>query len=321
MKKVAITGINGQVGATLAKLYLQNNYEVYGLIRRSSVFNTKRIDNILDKLNIMYGDLSDSLSLFNFVKKAKPDIFINTAAMSHVRVSFDIPEYTMDVTGTGVVRCLEVLKNEKPDTKFIQMSSSEMFGSAPPVQNENTKFQPQSIYAAAKIAGYYSVINYRNAYNMNASNAICFNTESELRGETFVTRKITRACTRIKLGLQNELYLGNIEALRDWTYCLDTCNAIYKMSISDTPNDYCICSGNSHSIKEFLEYSFDKLNLNYKDYVKFSSKYLRPTEVDHLCGSYNKIKNNLGWEPTVNFHQIIDIMLEHDFKLAKNESG
>ena len=320
-KSAVITGITGQTGSYLADLLLEKDYKVYGLKRRSSSFNTDRIDHLFDNpnLKLIYGDLSDYSSIVNLVSDVKPDIFFNMAAQSHVRVSFDIPEYTVDVTGTGVIRCLEAIKKYCPQTRYLQASSSEMFGATPPPQNETTPFHPRSPYAVAKVSGYYSTINYREAYNLFACNTICFNHESSRRAETFVTRKITRAAARIKLGLQNELYLGNLEAKRDWGHAKDYAKAMIQILESDTPDDYVVSIGEMHSVKEFAELVFNKLDLDYQKYVKFDPKYLRPTEVDALQGDSSKIRNKLGWKPEYTFEMLVDEMIDHDMQLAKKE--
>lgn len=321
MKKAIVSGITGQVGSYLAEILLKEGVEVHGLKRRSSNLNTQRIDHLYDNklLKLHYGDLSDYSSISSLVSEIKPDFFYNLGAMSHVRVSFDIPIYTADVTGTGVLRSLEAIKRHSPDTKFVQMSSSEMFGSTPPPQNEKTPFHPRSPYSCAKLAGYWYTINYREAYNLFAANAIMFNNESPRRGETFVTRKITRAATRIKLGLQDKLYLGNLDAARDWSHSWDIANAVYLISLAQEPDDYVAASGEMHTVKEFLDMVFKELQLNWKDFVEFDPKYLRPTEVDALCGDSSKIKKNLGWEPKYSFNDLVKEMIEEDMKLAKNE--
>jgi len=321
MKTVIVTGITGQTGSYLSELLLQKGFTVYGLKRRSSSFNTERIDHLMDdpKLKLVYGDLADYSSLVSLISDTKPDLFFNMGAMSHVRVSFDIPEYTMDVTGTGVIRCLEAIKKYSPQTRFLQASSSEMFGAAAPPQNEETRFQPRSPYAIAKIAGYHSTINYRESYNLHASNSICFNHESKRRGETFVTRKISRAATRIKLGLQDTLYLGNLDALRDWGHAQDYAEAMYKIVMADQPDDYVISTGEMHSVKEFVEIVFSKLGLDWEKYVKIDEKYFRPTEVDALCGDSSKIKSKLDWAPKHTFESLVDEMIQNDLKLAQQE--
>lgn len=324
-KTACITGITGQTGSYLCEFLLKEGYKVYGLKRRSSSLNTERLDHIYkdphvdSKLKLIYGDLSDYASIENFIGDLKPDLFFNLGAMSHVRVSFDIPVYTMDVTGTGVIRVLEAIRKNSPKTKFLTASSSEMFGSSPPPQNELTRFQPRSPYAVAKVAGYYSTINYREAYNLHACNAISFNHESPRRTETFVTRKITRAATRIKLGLQNKLYLGNLDAKRDWSHASDVAEAMHKIITDYTPDDFVIASGEMHSVREFAELVFARLGLDYKEYVEFDSRYLRPSEVDALCGDPTKLKNKIGFEPKYTFDKLVDEMVNYDLELAKRE--
>jgi GDPmannose 4,6-dehydratase len=319
MKKACITGITGQTGSYLAELLLHKGYNVYGLIRRSSSFNTERIDHIYGDIKLSYGDLSDYGSISNWVRNIQPDEFYNLGAQSHVRVSFDIPEYTMDIGATGVVRCLEALSNFSSHTRFVQASTSELFGSTPPPQNENTPLHPRSPYGAAKIAGYWSTINYREAGKLFAANSISFNHESPRRGETFVTRKITRTAARIKLGLQKELVLGNIDAQRDWNHAKDVAKAIHLMATAPYASDWVVGSGQMHSVKDFLELVFKKLDLNWQDYVKFDDRYLRPTEVDALCGDSTKIRTQLGWKPDYTFEQLVDEMIDNDLKLAANE--
>lgn len=325
MKTACITGITGQTGSYLCELLLKKGYKVYGLKRRSSSLNTERIDHLYKdphidtKLELIYGDLSDYASLSSIIGDVKPDLFFNMAAQSHVRVSFDIPEYTMDIDATGVVRVLEAIRKNSPETKFLTASSSEMFGASPPPQNENTLFHPRSIYAVAKVAGFYATINYREAYGLHACNAISFNHESSRRGETFVTRKITMAACRIKLGLQDKLYLGNMDAKRDWSHAYDVAEAMYKIITAPTADDYVVASGEMHSVREFAEKVFNKLGLDYQAYVEFDPRYLRPSEVDALCGDPSKLKKALGWEPVYNFDQLVDEMIEEDMKLAKQE--
>ena len=325
MKTACLTGITGQTGSHLTELLIDKGYKVYGLIRRSSRFNTSRLDHIYKdphiskQLELVYGDLADYSSLVSFVGDTKPDLFFNLGAQSHVRVSFDIPEYTMDVTGTGVIRVLEAIRKASKATKFLTASSSEMFGSSPPPQSENTPFHPRSPYGVAKVAGYFATVNYREAYGLHACNSISFNHEGGRRGETFVTRKITRAATRIKLGLQDKLYLGNLEAKRDWSHASDVANAMYMIINAETPDDYVVATGEMHSVKEFAELVFQKLGLSYQDYVHFDSRYLRPTEVDALCGDATKIKTNLGWEPKFSFDMLVDEMIDTDMKLAEQE--
>lgn len=326
MTKVAcITGAAGQTGSYLTELLLAKGYKVYGLKRRSSSLNTERLDHIYqdahvnDRLELVYGDLADYSSILSFIGDTKPDLFFNMGAMSHVRVSFDIPEYTMDVTGTGVIRCLEAIRKASPATRFLQASSSEMFGATPPPQNEKTPFHPRSPYAIAKVAGYYSTINYREAYNIFATNAISFNHEGARRGETFVTRKITRAAARIKLGLQDKLYLGNLSAKRDWTHAKDVSEAMIMMLESDTPDDYCVATGEMYSVQYFAELVFGKLDLDWKAHVEIDPKYFRPSEVDALCGDSTKLRTKLGWAPKYTFDQLVDEMIACDLELAANE--
>lgn len=321
MQNVLISGITGQIGSYLAEDFLKDNYKVYGIIRKSSSFNTGRINHIYgeDNLKLFYGDLTDSSSLMAIINETKPDIFINMAAQSHVRVSFDMPEYTNNVTGQGVARCLEILRKISPKTRFYQASSSEMFGASPPPQNESTPFHPNSPYAVAKLAGYWATVNYREAYNMFCSNGIVFNTESERRGETFVTRKITRAAARIFYDLQKELVLGNLDAKRDWSYAKDTSKAIKLIVEHSSPDDFVIATGESHSVREFAEETFNLLKLDPYKYIRFDRKYLRPLEVDHLQGDASKAKKILNWQPTVSFKELVKKMLEHDLAEARNE--
>ncbi|MBK5100749.1 MAG: GDP-mannose 4,6-dehydratase [Desulfobacteraceae bacterium] len=326
MKRALITGITGQDGSYLAEFLLDKGYEVYGLIRRSSTFNTDRIDHLYkdfhdpeSRMYLHYGDLSVSAHLTDLLYKIQPDEIYHLGAQSHVRVSFDMPEYTGDVTGLGTLRMLEAIRKTGVKTKFYQASSSEMFGAAPPPQNEETPFEPQSPYAAAKVYAYYMVKNYRKAYNIFAGNGILFNHESPRRGETFVTRKITRAATRIKLGLQNKLYLGNLEAKRDWGFAGDYVEVMWLMLQQDQPDDFVIATGETHSVREFTEKVFQRLDLDYRQHVEIDQRYFRPTEVDVLLGDSSKARKTLGWEPKVGFDQLIDIMIEADLELARKE--
>ena len=326
MKKAFITGITGQDGSYLAELLLCKGYEVHGLIRRASTFNTDRIDHLYRdyhdpnaRIYLYYGDLSVSGQLTDLLHAIRPDEIYHLGAQSHVRVSFDMPEYTGDVTGLGTLRLLEAIRKTGMHTKFYQASSSEMFGAAPPPQNEMTPFQPQSPYAAAKVYAYHMVKNYRNAYNIFACNGILFNHESPRRGETFVTRKITRAATQIKLGLKDTLFLGNMEAKRDWGFAADFVEAMWLMMQQDEPDDYVIATGETHSVREFVEIVFGKLGLDYKRHVSIDPKYFRPTEVDILLGDATKAKQKLGWVPKVTFEQLIDMMIEADMEMAKKE--
>lgn len=321
-----ITGITGQTGSYLCDLLLSKGYKVYGLKRRSSSLNTERIDHVYvdphidsGKLEMVYGDLADYSSLASWIGDIKPDLFFNMGAQSHVRVSFDIPEYTMDVTGTGVLRVLEAIRKNSPKTKFLTASSSEMFGSQPPPQNENTVFHPRSPYGVAKVAGYYMTVNYREAYGLHACNAISFNHESPRRGETFVTRKITRAATRIKLGLQDKLYLGNLDARRDWSHAADVADAMYKIITAPQADDFVVSSGEMYSVLEFTKLVFGILGLDYTQYVEFDPKYLRPSEVDALCGDSTKLRTQLGWAPSYSFLDLVQEMVDSDMELARKE--
>jgi len=326
MKKAFVTGITGQDGSYLAQLLLDKGYEVHGLIRRSSTFNTDRIDHLYRdshepdaKLFLHYGDLSVSGQLMDLLAAINPDEIYHLGAQSHVRVSFDMPEYTGDITGLGTLRILESIRKTGIKTKFYQASSSEMFGAAPPPQNENTPFQPRSPYAAAKVYAYHIVQNYRDAYGIFATNGILFNHESPRRGETFVTRKITRAATQIKLGIRDKLYLGNLEAKRDWGFAGDFVEAMWLMLQQEKPDDYVIATGETHSVREFAEKVFAKLDLDYARHVVIDPRYFRPTEVVVLLGDASKARNTLNWQPKVTFDQLIDMMVEADMKLARQE--
>ena len=326
MKKTLITGITGQDGSYLAEFLLNKGYEVHGLIRRSSTFNTGRIDHLYKDMHdpearmyLHYGDLSVSAHLTNLLSDIKPDEIYHLGAQSHVRVSFDTPEYTGDITGLGTIRLLEAIRKTGIRARFYQASSSEMFGAAPPPQSELTPFQPQSPYAAAKVYSYYVVKNYREAYNIFACNGILFNHESPRRGETFVTRKITRAAARIKLGLQKKLYLGNLDAKRDWGFAGDYVEVMWMMLQQDKPDDFAIATGETHSVREFVERVFEKLDLDYRRYVEIDERYFRPTEVDVLLGDSTKAQEALGWKPKTNFDQLINMMVKTDLELAEKE--
>lgn len=322
MKKAIITGITGQDGSYLAELLLEKGYEVHGVIRRASTFNTSRIDHLyMDqhdpecRLFLHYGDLSDASSISHIINKVEPAEFYHLGAQSHVRVSFDLPEYTGDVTGLGTVRILEALRRSRYSIKFYQASSSELYGKAREVpQKETTPFYPRSPYACAKAYSYYTTVNYRESYGMFASNGILFNHESPRRGETFVTRKITRALARIKSGREKYLYLGNLDAKRDWGYAGDFVDAMYRILQHNEPDDFVIATGETHSVKEFLEEAFSLAGLNWKDHVKIDQRYFRPTEVDALEGDYSKAKRLLGWGPKVKFRELVRIMVEADMK-------
>lgn len=328
-KRALITGITGQDGSFLAELLLEKGYEVYGIIRRSSSFNTERIDHLYQdphepqaRLRLLYGDLNDSSSLNAILRKVGPDEIYNLGAQSHVRVSFDVPEYTAEVTGVGTVRLLEAIRDVGIKPKFYQASSSELFGKVLEVpQNERTPFYPRSPYGCAKAYAYYVTVNYRESYGMFTCNGILFNHESERRGETFVSRKITRAATRIKLGLQEKLYLGNLDARRDWGYARDYVDAMWLMMQAEEPDDYVIATGETHLIREFLDEAFGLLDLDWKDYVEVDPKYFRPAEVDLLQGDASKAERKLGWTPKMNFKDLVKLMIEHDMKLAQREAA
>jgi GDPmannose 4,6-dehydratase len=328
MQKALITGITGQDGSYLAELLLSKGYEVHGIIRRASTFNTRRIDHLYKdphkgaqvKLYLHYGDMSSSGNLTELVYNIQPDEIYNLAAQSHVRVSFDMPIYTGDVTALGTIRILEALRKSGVNTKFYQASSSEMFGSAEPPQNETTHFVPQSPYAAAKVYSYWVTRNYRQGYELFACNGILFNHESPRRGETFVTRKITRALAHIYAGQEKYLYLGNLDAKRDWGYAPDYIAAMWKMMQQDEPDDYVIGTGEAHTVREFLEAAFGYLNLDWREHVRIDPRYFRPTEVDHLLADARKARTKLGWEPRVFFEDLVRIMVDADLELLDVES-
>jgi len=328
-KRALITGITGQDGSYLTELLLEKGYDVYGIIRRSSSFNTERIDHLYQdphepqtRLRLLYGDLNDSSSLNTILRKVKPDEIYNLGAQSHVRVSFDVPEYTAEVSGVGVVRILEAVREAGIRPKVYQASSSEVFGRAAEVpQSEKTPFHPRSPYGCAKAYGYYITVNYRESYNLFACNGILFNHESPRRGETFVSRKITRAATRIKLGLQEKLYLGNLDARRDWGHAVDYVRAMWLMIQADEPDDYVIATGESHSVRDFLDQAFGYLDLDWKEHVDIDPRYYRPAEVDVLMGDASKARRVLGWEPTISFNELVTLMVDHDLELATQEAG
>lgn len=320
MKKALISGITGQDGSYLAEFLLEKGYEVYGIIRRSSSFNTGRIDPIYEdphvphrRLHLVYGDLNDASSLNRIIRTVQPDEIYNLGAQSHVRVSFDIPEYTGEITGLGTVRLLEAIRESGLKPKFYQASSSEMFGKVQDVpQRETTPFYPRSPYGAAKVYSYWITVNYREAYDLFACNGILFNHESPRRGETFVTRKITKAAARIKLGIQKDLYLGNLDAKRDWGFAGDYIQAMWMMLQVPKPEDYVIATGETHTVREFLELAFGRLQLDWQKHVKIDTKYYRPTEVDLLIGDASKAKRDLGWEPKVRFEELAHMMVDAD---------
>ena len=320
MKKALISGITGQDGSYLAEFLLGKGYEVYGIIRRSSSFNTGRIDPIYEdphvphrRLSLVYGDLNDASSLNHIIRTVQPDEIYNLGAQSHVRVSFDIPEYTAEITGLGTIRLLEAIRESGLKPKFYQASSSEMFGKVQDVpQRETTPFYPRSPYGAAKVYSYWITVNYREAYDLFACNGILFNHESPRRGETFVTRKITKAAARIKLGVQKDLFLGNLDAKRDWGFAGDYVQAMWMMLQTPKPEDYVIATGETHTVREFLEVAFGRLQLDWQKHVKIDTKYYRPTEVDLLIGDASKAKRDLGWEPKIRFEELAHMMVDAD---------
>jgi GDPmannose 4,6-dehydratase len=325
-KKALVTGITGQDGSYLAELLLSKGYEVHGIIRRASTFNTGRLDHIyadphLSKtsLKLHYGDLSDASAMARLIGKIAPDEIYNLAAQSHVRVSFDSPEYTTDITATGVVRLLEAIRETGIKPRFYQASSSEMFGQVQEVpQTEQTPFYPRSPYGCAKVYAFWITVNYRESYGLHASNGILFNHESPRRGETFVTRKITRAVAHILAGLQQKLYLGNLDAKRDWGYASEYVEAMWRMMQQDKPGDYVIATNETHSVREFLEAAFGHVALDWRKYVEIDPNYYRPAEVDLLIGDYSKAKRQLGWEPKTKFEDLVKLMVDADVQRLKD---
>jgi GDPmannose 4,6-dehydratase len=326
-----VTGITGQDGSYLAEFLIEKGYRVYGMVRRSSSIEKTRIDHLYKdprtgntRLFHEYGDLADGSSLRRVLSRVQPDEIYNLAAQSHVRISFEQPEYTFDVGATGVLRLLEAVRDyrdtTKKDIRLYQASSSEMFGGSPPPQSEATPFHPRSPYAIAKVAAFWHVVNYREAYGLHCSNGILFNHESERRGENFVTRKITKAAARIKMGLQKKLYLGNLDAKRDWGHAGDYVEAMWLMLQQHSPDDYVIASGESHSVRDFLALVFGLLDLDWRQYVEHDPRYLRPTEVDDLVGDSSKARLRLGWRPKVNFEDLVRIMVRHDMEQAEREA-
>jgi GDPmannose 4,6-dehydratase len=328
MKRALITGITGQDGSYLTEFLLEKDYQVFGIVRRSSSFNTDRIDHLYQdphepnaRLRMFYGDLNDSSSLNTILRQTQPDEIYNLGAQSHVRVSFDVPEYTGEVTGLGTVRILEAIRDTGIKPKFYQASSSELYGRVRETpQTELTPFHPRSPYACAKAYAYHITVNYRESYGLFACNGILFNHESERRGETFVSRKITRAATRIKLGLQKRLYLGNLDARRDWGHAKDYVEAMWLMLQADEADDYVIATGETHSVREFLDEAFGYLDLDWEQYVETDPRYYRPAEVDFLLGDASKARRVLGWEPKIDFKQLVRIMVDHDLELARLEN-
>lgn len=324
MKKAFITGITGQDGSYLAELLLAKGYQVHGLIRRASTFNTQRIDHLYvdphnpsAKLFLHYGDLTDGSRLATLLADIQPDEVYNLAAQSHVRVSFDEPEHTGETTGLGTIRLLEAIRQSKVPAKFYQASSSEMFGAAAPPQNELTEFYPRSPYGAAKVYSYWITKNYREAYGLHAVNGILFNHESPRRGETFVTRKITRAVARIKEGMQHELFLGNLDARRDWGYAPEYVVAMWKMLQVDEPKDFVVATGTDFSVKDFVRIAFESVDLDWENFVHFDERYLRPTEVDALVGDASLAAKKLNWKSSVSPETLAEIMVQHDLEILK----
>ncbi|MCA9394962.1 MAG: GDP-mannose 4,6-dehydratase [Candidatus Omnitrophica bacterium] len=328
IKTALITGITGQDGSYLTEFLLDKGYHVYGIIRRSSTFNTNRIDHIYQdphergvRLKLIYGDLNDASSLNQIIRKVKPDEIYNLGAQSHVRVSFDVPEFTAEITALGTTRLLEAIRDSGLKTKFYQASSSEMFGGSlrQKLQNEDTPFYPRSPYAAAKVYSYWMTVNYREAYDIFACNGILFNHESPRRGETFVTRKITMALARIKHGVQKKLYLGNLDAKRDWGFAGDYIEAMWLMLQQDKPDDFVIATGETHSVKDFLTEAFTYAELDWKKYVEVDPRYFRPTEVETLIGDAAKARRKLKWKPRVGFKELVRMMVDADMQLVERE--
>jgi GDPmannose 4,6-dehydratase len=327
MKKALITGITGQDGSYLADLLIAKGYEVHGIIRRASTFNTARIDHLYQdphvngvRLFLHYGDLADSVNLTKMLYELQPDEVYNLGAQSHVRVSFDIPEYTADVTGVGTIRILEAIRESGVKPRFYQASSSEMYGKVQEVpQTETTPFWPRSPYGCAKMFGYWATVNYRESYGLFASNGILFNHESPRRGETFVTRKISRAVAAIKLGLQKELYLGNMDAKRDWGYAPEYVEGMWRMLQADQPDDFVLATNETHTVKEFVEVAFGHVGLDWQKFVKYDARYERPAEVDLLIGDPAKAKKQLGWEPKVRFKELVQIMVDADVEMLEGK--
>ncbi len=326
MKKALITGVTGQDGSYLAEMLLAKGYEVHGVVRRSSSFNSGRLDGVYRdpheagvRFFKHYADLSDSSSLFCLIRDVQPDEVYNLAAQSHVRVSFDVPEYTGDVTGLGVIRILEAIRTAGVPTRFYQASSSEMFGASPAPQNEATRFVPQSPYGVAKLYGHWTTVNYREAHNLFACSGILFNHESPRRGENFVTRKISRAVARIQAGIQDKLFMGNLDALRDWGYAPEYVEAMWMMLQQDQPDDYVVATGEAHTPREFCEIAFGHAGLNWENHVEIDPRYYRPTEVNHLLGDATKARVELGWAPKTGFEDLVRLMVDADIRLLEDE--
>jgi len=325
-KTALITGITGQDGSYLAELLLEKGYEVHGLLRRASSFNTDRIDGIYQdphdlrrRLFLHHGDLSDGTGLVNLVREVQPDEVYHLAAQSHVKVSFEMPEYTGDTTGLGTIRLLEAIRLAKPETRFYQASSSELYGSTPPPQNEETPFHPRSPYSVAKLYGYWAVVNYREAYGLHASNGILFNHESPRRGETFVTRKITRAVARIAAGLQDALWLGNLDAVRDWGFAKEYVEGMWRMLQQDSSSDYVLATGHPMTVRAFCEAAFARADLDVEEYVRYDPRYERPSEVDALVGDAGKARSVLGWEAQTYGVPLVDLMVDADVQALEDQ--
>lgn len=325
-KKALVTGISGQDGSYLAELLLEKGYEVHGIVRRSSSFNTDRIDHLYRdpheegvRLFTHHGDLADPAALARLLYELQPTEIYHLGAQSHVRVSFDIPVYTFDITGAGTIRLLEAIREAGVRPRFYQASSSEMFGSAPPPQSEATPFHPRSPYGVAKVAAFWAAVNYREAYDLFAANGILYNHESPRRGETFVTRKITRAVARIQAGLQDKLFLGNLDARRDWGYAPEFVEAMWLMLQAEEPDDFVIATGEQHSVREFCERAFAEAGLDWQDHVEIDPRYYRPAEVDSLLGDATKAREKLGWEPTVGFDELVRLMVAADVQMLQDQ--
>ena len=328
MKRALITGVTGQDGSYLAELLLEKGYEVHGVIRRSSTFNTSRIEHLYkdpheadNRFHLHYGDVTDGVGISNLVRSLEPDEIYNLAAQSHVKVSFEMPDFTAQVDGVGTIRLLEAIRAAKIETKFYQASTSELYGSTPPPQSETSPFAPQSPYAAAKLYAYWVVRNYRDAYGLHASNGILFNHESPRRGETFVTRKITLAASRIKLGLQEKLYLGNLDAVRDWGFAPEYVKSMWLMLQQENPNDYVVATGVGATVRDFCEASFSALDMDYREFVETEDRYTRPTEVDALIGDPSKAESTLDWKAKTHWKELAEIMIESDMRLISGKSN
>jgi GDPmannose 4,6-dehydratase len=325
MKRALITGVTGQDGSYLAELLLQKGYEVHGIIRRSSTFNTSRIDHLYkdphesdNRFHLHYGDITDGVGISNILREIEPNEIYNLAAQSHVKVSFEMPDFTAQVDAVGTIRLLEAVRASKIETRFYQASTSELFGSTPPPQSESSPFAPQSPYAAAKLYSYWVVRNYRDAYDLHATNGILFNHESPRRGETFVTRKITMAAAKVKLGLQNKLFLGNLNAVRDWGYAKEYVESMWLMLQQDISDDYVVGTGVGATVRDFCEASFSTLDLDYQKYVETEDRYLRPTEVDALIANTDKARKVLNWEAQTHWKELAGIMVQSDYDALKS---